>query len=254
MAELLLQVPFIDSVKATCARGKPEGTINPEGTEPALKDDGTRRGMHFGKNTCVHYRGGKNFNRREGTVMLWFKPDWAADCHFPDNLGRILWDLRIEHGSIVTDDPSQRWALVYTNPGGKRDPRTLQCWRFCVATNRNRYVIRTTELRKDKRTRQAVFSSQQKFKAGQWMHLAVTWTSDAAAIWINGSEDVRAPLPEGLPTRSLPKTMQVGAISSWINAGPCGVISDFQVYGAALDRKRILSIIVRGGKHVCSKI
>lgn len=174
--------------------------------------------------------------------MLWFKPDWDADHHFPDNLGRILWDLRIDYGSVAPDDPSQRWALVYTNPGGKRDPRTLQCWRFCVATNRNRYVIGTTELRKDNRTRQAVFSSKQKFNAGQWMHLAVTWTTNAGTIWVNGHEDASEPLPEGLPTRPLPEMMQVGAISGWINAGACGVISDFRVCGVALDGKLIAQV------------
>jgi len=171
--------------------------------------------------------------------MLWFKPDWDADTGFQDGLGCILWDLRIDSGSVVSDDPSQRWALVYPNPSTKRDPRTVRCWRFCIETNRNLYVIGTTQRRTDKRTRQAVFGSQQSFKAGQWMHLAVTWTREVGAIWVNGREDARAPLSEGLPWRPLPKMMQVGAVPSWINAGPCGVISDFRVCGVALDGTHI---------------
>ena len=77
--------------------------------------------------------GHERFGRAEGTVMMWFKPDWDAQSGFADGLGRILWDLRIEHGSVVPDDPSQRWAIVYPHPIGTRDPSTLQCWRFCVA-------------------------------------------------------------------------------------------------------------------------
>jgi hypothetical protein len=179
--------------------------------------------------------------------MLYFRPDWDSDL--VNDLGRILWDLRIEHGSVVPDDPSQRWALVYTNPGGKgkggsRADSTFGCWRFCVETNRNRYVLGTTDLRRDPRTRQSVFGSQQTFKAGQWMRLSVSWTSEMGAIYVNGRLDARAPLPEGLPSRPLPETMQVGAITSWINAGPSGLISDLRVYGAALDESRIAEQVV----------
>jgi hypothetical protein len=108
-----------------------------------------------------------------------------------------------------------------------------------VETNRNRYLIGTKTPRQDARTRQGVFGSQQDFRAGQWLHLAVSWTPEAGAIHVNGRLDARAPLPEGLPGRPLPETMQVGAIASWINAGPSGVISDFRVYGMALDEKAI---------------
>lgn len=244
---LLLHVPFADSLDAAFAGGDRRGSVDPRGTEPVFEFDGVRRGARFGRDTCVHYRGEGNFNRQAGAVMLWFRPDW--DSAFVNDLGRILWDLRIEHGSAVPDDPSQRWALVYTNPGGKgkgggRDDSTFGCWRFCVETNRNRYILGTTEPRKDPRTRQSVFGSQQGFKAGQWMHLTVSWTPEVGAIYVDGHLDARAPLPEGLPSRPLPETMQMGAIASWINAGPSGVISDFRVYGAALDESQIAEQIV----------
>ena len=246
---LLLHVPFADSLDAAFALGDGRGTVDARGTHPSFEFDGVRRGARFGRDTCVLYRVEGNFNRQEGTVMLYFRPDW--DSAFVNDLGRILWDLRIEHGSVVPDDPSQRWALVYTNPGGKgkacpeqrrrggRDDSTFGCWRFCVETNRNRYVLGTTDLRKDPRTRQSVFGSQQNFKAGQWIHLTVSWTPEIGAIYVDGRLDTRAPLPEGLPSRPLPETMQVGAIASWINAGSSGVISDFRVYGVALDESRI---------------
>jgi len=242
---LLLRVPFADSLDAAFAAGDGRGVVDPRGTPPEFVPEGGRRGARFGRDTSVLYRTEGNFNRREGTVMLDFRPDW--DSGLADDLGRILWDLRIEHGSAVPDDPSQRWALVYPNPagkgkGGSRADSTLGCWRFCVETNRNRYVIGSKEPRKDPRTRQGVFGSQQGFRAGQWMHLTVTWTPESGAIYINGRLDARAPLPEGLPSRPLPETMQVGAIASWINAGPSGVISDFRVYGAALDEKAIAEI------------
>lgn len=240
--DLLLHVLFAGSIDATYARGDARGIVDNRGTEPSFEFGGIRSGARFGRDTCLRYCVEGNFNRREGAVMLWFRPEW--DSQFEDKLGRILWDLRIEHGSVVPDDPSQRWALVYTSPAGKgrgggRDDSTFGCWRFCVETNRNRYVIGTTEPRKDQRTRQSVFGSQQNFRAGQWMHLTVTWTSEIGEIWVNGRLDGRASLTEGLPDRPLPETMQVGAISSWINAGACGVISKFRVYGVALDEKRI---------------
>ena len=172
--------------------------------------------------------------------MLWLKPDW--DAYFQDTLGRILWDLRIEHGSLVPNDPSQRWALVYPNPAGKgtgRSGDTLQRWCFCIATNRNQYVIGTTQKRPDQRTRQAVFGSQQHFKANEWMHLTVTWTKEQGVLFVNGCEDGRGDLPEGLPWLSLPERMQLGAIPSWINAGACGVLADFRVYSIPLDRAQL---------------
>ncbi|GEM_PF-5989714 len=252
---LLFRVPFADSLDAAFAVGDGQGTVDARGTHPSFEFDGVRRGARFGRDTCVLYRVEGNFNRQAGTVMLYFRPDWDSD--FANDLGRILWDLRIEHGSAVPDDPSQRWALVYTNPGGKgracpeqrrrgggRDDSTFGCWRFCVETNRNRYVLGTAEPRRDPRTRQSVFGSQQSFKAGQWMHLAVSWTPEVGVIYVNGRLDARAPLPEGLPSRPLPETMQVGAVASWINAGPSGLISDLRVYGAALDESRIAEQVV----------
>ena len=82
-----------------------------------------------------------------------------------------------------------------------------------------------------------MFGSQQDFRAGTWLHLAVTWTAESGAIYVNGRMDGQGTLPEGLPDRPLPETMQVGAMTSWINAGPSGTISDFRIYGAALDEK-----------------
>ena len=73
------------------------------------------------------------------------------------------------------------------------------------------------------------------------MHLAVTWTKNKGKIYINGYLDAQAVLHEGLPDRPLPKYMQLGAITSWINAGACGVISDFRIYSKALSQKQIWS-------------
>ena len=233
---LLLHVSFEDSVNGVHAAGDSRGVVDERGISPTFQADCVRKGAHFGRNTCVLYRVDKNFSRHEGTVMMWFKPDFGADIgEFEDKLGCILWDLRIEHGSVTPDDPSQRWALVYRVPD--------RCWRFCLATNRNRYIIGSTQRRPDERTRQRVFSSQQDFKAGQWMHLAVTWTGDAGAVFVNGREDAREHLTEGLPTKPLPEIMQIGAVPSWINAGPAGVISGFRVYGRALNEMCIAEII-----------
>jgi len=107
-AQLLLHAPLASDVEATLAFGDTAAAIDPKGTPPTFLDDGIRAGARFGHDTCVRYAVEDNFRREEGTVMLWFKPDWAAQEAFPDGLGRILWDLRIEHGSVVGNDPSQR--------------------------------------------------------------------------------------------------------------------------------------------------
>ena len=234
---MLLHVPFAESLDAAFACGDGRGRPDPRSGEISFVSNAGRRGAYFGRDACVHHAVEGNFSREHGTVMLWFRPDW--DAYFEDRLGRILWDLRIEHGSVVEDDPSQRWALVYPNPGGDRAASSRRRWRFCVATNRNRYIIGTTDKREDPRTRQAVFGSQQHFKAGHWIHVAVTWTASEAAILIDGREDTRTDLPEGLPDKPLPKTMQIGAISSWINAGACGSISDFKTFGRSLNAAAI---------------
>ena len=153
---LLLHVPFGEGLDAALAEGGGRGTVDAGGTTPEFVSDGGRRGARFGRYTCVHYGVAGNFHRQAGTVALWFRPDW--DSGEANDLGRILWDVRIDHGSVAPDDPSQRWALVYPNPGGKgkgggRDDRTFGCWRFCAETNRNRYVIGTMTPRQDPRTR-----------------------------------------------------------------------------------------------------
>ena len=235
--DLLLHVPFADSFDAAYARGNPEGIVDPRGIGPELVD----AGAYFGWIACARYYTEKNFNREAGTVMMWFRPEWDAD--FDDMLGRILWDVRIETGSSVSDDPSQRWAIVYPNPLGKklsdRPASTLECWRFCIATDRNLFESGSSRPRRDERSRQALFGSHQSFSAGDWMHLAATWTEEEAALFIDGKEDVREELRDGLPWRQLPETMQVGALATWMNAGAEGVISDFRVYGNALDGETI---------------
>ena len=118
--DCLFHVPLEAGIDAACAHGDPKWNLCQGGNRPETVDDGIRRGARFGRDTCVLYRVDRNFRREEGTVMLWFKPDWNAD--FEDNLGRILWDLRIDCGSVVEDDPSQRWAIVYPNPAGKGKP------------------------------------------------------------------------------------------------------------------------------------
>jgi len=241
---LLLHVPLKYDIKPIYARGKQLAYVDSQGTVPSFEEDSVRPGARFGRNTCVRYPVEGNFNRYEGTAMMWFKPDWASD--YRDELGRILWDLRIEYGSVVPNDPSQRWAIVYpslppedadSKPG--RPPETLQRWRFCIATDRNRYIIGTQRHRPDRRSRQAVWGSQQSFPAGHWMHIAVSWTENEGVIFVNATEDARSELAEGLPWRPLPETMQLGAVSSWINAGPCGVIADFRIYERALGEAEI---------------
>jgi hypothetical protein len=241
-ADLLLHVPLTDSLVAAYARGEPRGIVAPAAAAPMFESDGRRSGAHFTRNGCVIYRIDDNFNREAGTVMMWFRPDWSSP-NFEDKVGWILWDLRIDHGSIVPDDPSQRWALVFPSAANRgmaaRPDDTFGCWRLCIATNRNRYVIGTREPRKDRRTRQAVFSRAQEFAADTWMHLAVTWNAHTGAVFVDGREDVRRELPEGLPDRPLPEHMQLGAEPSWINQGPCGMLSDFRVYGIDLSEEEI---------------
>ena len=241
--DCIFHVPLAESLDAAHAAGDPAAHADPKSDAPAFEDDDARPGARFGRDTCIHYAVEGNFRRERGTVMLWLKPDWPAD--FRDTLGRILWDLRIELGSIVPDDPSQRYAIVFPSPAGigkayeGRSDLTYKCWRFCIATNRNRYIIGTDQKRPDQRTRQAVFGTQQQFPADQWLHLAVAWTPDEGAIFVNGAQDARAPLPEGVPDKPLPPTMQLGAVSSWINAGVCGVLADFRIYSEALDTQTI---------------
>ncbi len=237
---ILFHLPLDQAFQPSVAKGDDTAHIDPEGDSPKFRDDGVRAGFHFSANSRLNIPVQGNFDRTSGTVMLHFKPDW--DAEFDDELGRILWDLRIDHGSVVPDDPSQRWALVYPNPSAVRvgrDEETVGRWRFCVETDRNRYVIGTKGKRPDRRSRQAVWGAPQSFRAGEWLHLAVAWTSDEGAIFVNGRENGSGRLNEGLPCRPLPETMQLGALSSWMNAGACGVISDFRVYDGALTCEQI---------------
>lgn len=110
-----------------------DGRAEIVGTSPVISDDGLRTGACFERDGCLSYAVEGNFNRDEGTGALWFRPDWNAENSFADGLGKIIWDLRVEHGSVVENDPSQRWALVYPDPGargkGFRPDSTFGCWR-----------------------------------------------------------------------------------------------------------------------------
>jgi hypothetical protein len=232
---LLFHLPLKQNLQPVVGYAKASVQSDSESAPIEFWDDGVRAGLYFGPDSRVDIPMQGNFNPEAGTVMLYFKPDWDADLD--DELGRIVWDLRIDHGSIMPDDPSQRWALVYPNPSavrGGRSEETVARWRFCVETDRNRYVIGTKTKRSDSRTRQAVWGKQQSFRAGDWLHLAVTWTTTEGAIFVNSREEGRTVLKEGLPWRPLPESMQLGAFSSWMNAGACGIISDFRVYDGAL--------------------
>lgn len=238
----IFHVPLKNCPHADLARGHGTGTVDENGTAPLYVYDGTRYGARFARDTCVYFEVNRNFHRDAGTVSMWYKPDYSAQD--PAELGRILWDMRIDYGSIVEDDPSQRWALVHrvcraakageepaADPGGN--------WRFCIATDRNYSVIGTQKKRPDKRTRQAVFGTLQDFSAGTWMHLALTWNKDYGEIYIDGAFHARTNLTEGLPDKTLPHRMQIGAMPSWINASACGVLSDFRIYNQALTESEI---------------
>jgi hypothetical protein len=211
--------------------------VDAKGRAPVFENDGVRAGVRIWYDTCVYYEVQGNFNQKTGTVMMWFKPAWGADLDH--RYGRILWDLRIDHGSVVPQDPSQRYALTWTSPKGKYPRR----WRFCISTNRNLYIIGKKQRRPDRRTRQAVFGTIQDFPANRWMHLAVAWKRNEGRIYIDGHLDQQSDLPEGLPDKTLPKMMQIGALPSYINAGAEGVISDFRIYDRVLDAREIRSVV-----------
>ena len=240
-SKLLFHVPLTSDLDPAVTHNDRNPAVDTRGEIPDFRISDGRAGAYFGPDCCVYYPVEGNFHRQSGTAMMWFRPDWSAD--YIGETGRILWDLRIEHGSVVRDDPSQRWALVYPNPKAEvspgRGPRTTQRWRFCIATNRNLCIIGTNRRRPDSRTRQAVWGENQTFDAGTWLHLAVTWRSNSGEIYVNGVLSGRSVLPEGLPDKPLPIMMQLGAITSYINAGACGMVSDFRVYSHVLSQSGI---------------
>ncbi len=82
---LLFHVPLTDSLNASFSAGDGMALISPKGSAPSFEDDGIRAGANFARDTCVTYAVEENFNRQEGTVLLWFKPDWDAQ-EFQDDL------------------------------------------------------------------------------------------------------------------------------------------------------------------------
>jgi hypothetical protein len=238
----IFHVPLKNTPKADVAGGDAECSVDPKGTPPLYVYDGVRYGARFSYDTCVYHQVNRNFRREAGTVSVWYKPDYNAQD--PAKFGRILWDMRFDYGSIVEDDPSQRWALVHRvyktpEPGEAPPADPGGNWRFCVATDRSNFLVGTRQKRPDQRTRQAVFGTPQDFKAGTWMHLAITWTSDTGMIFVDGRQHAHAVLGERLPDMPLPHLMQLGAMPSWINASACGVLSDFRIYDRALGESEI---------------
>ena len=181
----IFHVPLKNCPHADIAGGHPTGVLEAAGTAPLYVYDGVRYGARFARDTCVYYEVNRNFHREAGAVSMWYKPDYSAQD--PAETGRILWDMRINYGSIVEDDPSQRFALVhrvYRTPKPGEDPPADPGgnWRFCIATDRNCSVVGTHQKRPKKRTRQAVFGKPQDFMAGTWMHITLTWNKDIGSI------------------------------------------------------------------------
>jgi hypothetical protein len=251
---LLLHIPFTDQLNAAYSAGDGNCVIPEDTVEiPVLtRHDGVRSGVRLIRDIYLCYPIENNFNRNTGTVMMWFKPEFDADCF--DNIvsresvekrGVILWDICIEEGSAVPKDPSQRFSIVYPYPAAtkERGEGAVNRWRFCISTNRHLYEIGTVKRRKGIRTRQSVFSTKQSFKRGSWLHLAFAWNSQKAYICINGVVDKEQELPEGVPDKKFPEYMTIGAEHTWMNYSAGGTISDFRIYDGILTESEVKKIM-----------
>lgn len=242
---LRFYMPFDDnSPNAKYARGSKKGEFTTSfHIYPAYLKEGIKgKALALVDENIVRYKTARNISKDKGSIALWLRPlfDWSLKA------GRIIFDMSYNKGDITGNpDPSQRMALVYSAGKGRR-------WRFFISTDRNYYLIGTKKRRNEKtnpRSRFFAGSGAQSFKLGEWMHFALTWDKDSAAVYVNGRLEGWNKLNDGT-LKNLQEHFTLGAKASWMNANALSYMDEFMIFDRPLDAVEIKELYESYGKKV----
>ncbi len=150
---LIFHVSFDGSLEADTAAGEKKPSKD---KDVKLVEGRFGQGAEVKQAAQLYYPGGKNFSLKQGTVALWFKRDkaWAANAFILFKaVGGPDWNRNALY--LMTTDHKQLRAWVW-------DANAEQ--KLIMSPNNIEY------------------------QAGQWYHLAATFTDGAVKIYIDGKE------------------------------------------------------------------
>ncbi|MBN2451112.1 MAG: hypothetical protein JXR77_12030 [Lentisphaeria bacterium] len=208
-AKLLFHLAFDTSFAAGTAAG--EATPR-ECANVALVDGLKGQAAHFPEDAVLRFGAAGNLVKEQGTIMLWYRPDWSGD-EGTDADGREIWRCLFQEGP---------------RPESRTGSSLLWLWfwrnrlRFDVSDAEDRYLLRPVA----------------GWRAGQWHHIAVTWDCRRfRCLYVDG-ERVRA----GRDSRKmfLPVEWDVADFEHFFvgsdggSRPAAGSVDDFRIYDGPL--------------------
>jgi len=185
-SDVLFFAPFEDSVSARLSTG----AGGPKTTGAPRFGPGVRgKAVMLDAQSLLTYAFRGNVVPDEGTVMMWFKPEWRADDDKFHNLFRAStgnFGGKALNSLILYKYP--RWArlALYSGNGQKQNPRE---------------------------GRSQAFRNNLEWKPGEWIHVAGTWSATLAStamyLYLNGERIAACGGAVFLPERE-PATFDVG--------------------------------------------
>jgi hypothetical protein len=213
-ADVLFFAPFEDTTDAAVSRGAPAAT--PTG-EPRF-DEGVRgRAVVLDADSLLSYVFAGNVVPSEGTIMMWFKPEWPAD-----------------------DDLFHR--LFYATTGNDRG-KALNSILLYKYGRWSRLMLYTADgqLNGPQAGRSMAYRNEMVWEPGTWHHVAATWSATLAStkmyLYFDGERIAACGGQIFLP-ETAPEVFEIG--------GPEGSgatwFDDIMVFGRPLMAREVKSV------------
>ncbi len=230
--EPLFYLPFDGTAKAQKASGKAEPLKE---VNPTYGEGVNGQALLAGPETLIEYATAGNLNQSEGTITLWFKPNWNGN-------------------EYASDSDKKNWHCLFAEP---RPPKRLgsgALWfwlwgpmlRGDVSDEKDSYNCFAAPLRK-----------------GEWHHFAFVWEGERGArLYMDGKggnaeqRDGGSMLGIAQGKKTIPAALEsffVGCHGEREQAD--GFIDEFKIFGAPLSTEQILAEVakVRPVRLECSR-
>ena len=241
---LIFYLPFEGSAEP----GVAEGSKECEGKEKAKFVPGKDgQGLSIGLDESgIKYESQSNLNLSEGTIALWYKPNWGGKYEKQERLPHSLFECahykKISEKGLVMKDGIR---LIAT-----RSYRVS----FDITDDNGNY--HQTETR---------HTYTQHWKPGRWYHIVCTWDTDGdvslgykklMALYIDGevidhgseikntTNEHNFMLTETAPEMIIGSTVHLRKRERSLNSAD-GVIDELSIYGKALSHKQVRELFLK---------
>ena len=213
-AKLIFHLPFEQGCTAAVAGGDPE-PLAAKGVE--LVPGALGKAGRFRSESRLQFREAGNLVKEQGTIMLWYRPDWSGD-QGRDPQGRE------RRRCLFREGPAK-------NPRHGSNMMWLWCWatrlRFDLSDHHDRYVTQPIN----------------EWRAGEWHHIAVAWDcTRLRRFYVDGrrvrsGRDSRKPF---LPMKWTPAALEHFSIGSDGRSTTAeGAIDELRIFDAPLTDDQI---------------